>query len=212
MTDLQWQIIRTKWFTQLDLRNSFHLIKTMKDDEWKTIFKTEFKLFEYTIISFDLKNVLTTFQTIISKKLQKYLKNFVIIYLNNIIVYLNTLKEHRLHVRKLFKILQKTELRLKLKKCKFYVQRIKFLKWILSSESIEINLNKLNSILIYFRSKIEKQFLRFLNMTIFFKNTISEYFHKIISLTNLLWKNIKFVWTKEQEQIFQKIKNMFRIL
>ena len=210
MTDLQRQIIKVKWFTQLDLRNAFHLIKMKKDDEWKTVFKTEFELFEYTIISFELKNASATFQTIISKILRKYLKNFVIIYLNDITVYSNMLKEHKSHVRKVFKALQKTELRFKLKKCKFHVQRIKFLKWILSSESIEINSNKLNSILIYFRSETKKQLLQFLKMTVFFKNAISEYFHKTVSLTNLLRKDVKFIWTKEQKQTFQKMKNMFR--
>ena len=105
MTDLQRQIIRIKWFTQLDLRNTFHLIRMQENDEWKTAFKTEFELFEYTIMSFELKNASTTFQAIISEILQKYLKNFVITYLNDITVYSNTLKEHKSHVRKVFKAL-----------------------------------------------------------------------------------------------------------
>ena len=97
-----------------------------------------------------------------------------------------------------------------MKKCRFHVQRIKFLRWILSFGSIKINSDKLDSILIYSQSETEKQLLRFLGMTIFFKNAISEYFHKTVSLTDLLRKDIKFIWTKEQEQAFQKMKNMFR--
>ena len=169
-------------------------------------------MFEYTIMSFELKNAPTTFQAIISKILQEYLKNFVITYLNNITVYSIMLKKYKSHVRKVLKILQKEGLRLKLKKCKFHVQRIKFLKWILSSEFIEINSNKLDSILIYLRSETKKQFLRFLGITVFFKNAISEYFHKTVSLTDLLRKDIKFIWTREQKQTFQKMKNMFRAL
>ena len=65
MTDLQQQIVKTKWFTQLDLRDAFHLIKIKEGDEWKTAFKTAFGLFEYIIMSFKLKNTSTTFQTII---------------------------------------------------------------------------------------------------------------------------------------------------
>ena len=63
-----------------------------KDDEWKTAFKTEFGLSKYTMMSFELKNASITFQAIISKILQNYLKNFVITYLNDITVYLNILK------------------------------------------------------------------------------------------------------------------------
>ena len=212
ITDLQQQIVRAKWFIQLNLKNAFYLIRMKESDEWKTVFKTEFGLFEYTIMSFELKNASTTFHTIILKILRKYLKNFVITYLNDITIYSNTLKEHESHVRKVFKAFQKAGLRLKLKKCKFHVQRIKFLGWILSSESIEINSDKLNSILIYSQSKTKKQLLRFLDMTVFFKNTISEYFHKTVLLTNLLRKNIKFIWTEKQKQTFQKMKNMFRTL
>ena len=144
-------------------------------------------------MSFELENASTTFQAIISEILREYLKDFVITYLNDIAVYSNTLKEHKSHVRKVLKALQKAGLKLKLKKYKFHVQRIKFLKWILSSESIEINPNKLDSILTYSRSETEKQLLRFLEMTVFFKNAISEYFHKTVSLTDLLRKDIKFI-------------------
>ena len=126
MTDLQRQIIRAKWFIQLDLKNAFYLIRMKEGDEWKTVFKTEFELFEYTIMSFELKNASTTFQTIISEVLQEYLKDFVIAYLNDIAINSNILKEHKSHVRKVLKTLQKAGLRLKLKKCKFHVQRIKF--------------------------------------------------------------------------------------
>ena len=204
MTNLQRQIIKAKWFIQVNLKNAFHLIRMKEDDEWKTIFKTKFGLFEYTIMSFELKNASTTFQTIISEILRKYLKDFVIAYLNDIAIYSNTLKEHKSHVRKVLKALQKTELKLKLKKCKFHVQRIKFLKWILFSELIEINSNKLDPILTYSRSETEKQFLRFLDMTVFFKNAISKYFHKTVSLTDLLRKDIKFIWTKKIKKRISK--------
>ena len=121
MTDLQRQIVKIKCYTQLNLKNTFHLVRMKEDDEWKTVFKTEFELFEYTIMSFGLKNASATFQTIISEILRKYLKDFVIIYLNDITIYSNRLKEHKSHVRKVLKVLQKTELKLKLKKCKFHV-------------------------------------------------------------------------------------------
>ena len=210
MADLQRQIIRAKWFTQLNLRDAFHLIRIKEGDEWKTVFKTEYELFEYTVMSFGLENASATFQAIISEVLQKYLKEFVIAYLNDIKIYLNTFEEHKIHVKKVLKVLQKAELRLKLKKCKFHIQRIKFLKWILSSGKIEINSNKLNFILTYSAPQIEKQLLRFLGMTVFFKNAISEYSQKTVSLTDFLQKDTKFVWTNIQQNVFQKMKNMFR--
>ena len=105
MTDLQRQIIKAKWFTHLNLRNAFYLIRMKEDDEWKTAFKTKFELFEYIIISFGLKNASATFQAIISKILREYLKDFVIAYLNDITIYSNTLKKYKSHVKKVLKIL-----------------------------------------------------------------------------------------------------------
>ena len=124
-------VSRARWYTQLNLRNAFNLIRIRKEDEWKTAFKTRYELFEYQMMSFELTNVSTTFQKIINEILRKYLNVFVIAYLNDILIYFNTKKEHEQHVRKVLKKLKEAELKVKLKKSRFHAQEIKFLKFII---------------------------------------------------------------------------------
>ena len=113
-------VSRARWYTQLNLRDAFNLICIKEEDEWKTAFKTRYKLFEYQMMSFELINALTTFQKIINKILKEYLNVFVIAYLNDIFIYFNTKKEHEQHVRKVLKKLKEAELKVKLKKSRFH--------------------------------------------------------------------------------------------
>ncbi len=95
---------------------------------------------------FELINVLTTYQKIINNVLRQYLNQFVIIYLNDIIIYLNILKKHINYVFKVLECLNKKNLHLKLKKCEFYQEEIDFLEFVVERHKVRINLEKLQII------------------------------------------------------------------
>jgi len=97
-------------------------------------------------MSFELINVLTTCQEIINDALRQYLNRFVIVYLNDIIIYLNILKKHIDHVFKVLKCLDKRNLHLKLKKCEFHRKKINSFKFIVERHEIRMNLEKLRAI------------------------------------------------------------------
>jgi len=97
-------------------------------------------------MSFELINVLTTCQEIINDALRQYLNRFVIVYLNDIIIYLNILKKHIDHVFKVLKCLDKRNLHLKLKKCEFHRKKINYFKIIVERHEIRMNLEKLRAI------------------------------------------------------------------
>jgi len=97
-------------------------------------------------MSFELINVLTTYQKIINNVLRQYLNQFVIIYLNDIIIYLNILKKHINYVFKVLECLNKKNLHLKLKKCEFYQEEIDFLEFVVERHKVRINLEKLQII------------------------------------------------------------------
>ena len=98
------------------------------------------------MMSFELTNASTTFQKIINEILRKYLNVFVIAYLNDILIYFNTKKEHEQHVRKVLKKLKKAELKVKLKKSRFHAQEIKFLEFIIKHNQIRMNSEKIRAI------------------------------------------------------------------
>jgi len=97
-------------------------------------------------MSFELTNVLAIYQEIINDVLRQYLNRFVIVYLNDIMIYLNILKEHVNYVFKVLECLNKKNLHLKLKKCEFHQKEVDFLEFVVKRYKIRINLKKLQAI------------------------------------------------------------------
>ena len=97
-------------------------------------------------MSFELTNISTTYQEIINNILRQHLNRFVIIYLNDIMIYLKILKEHVSYVFKVLKYLDKKNLHLKLKKCEFHQKEIDFLKFVVRQYEVRMNLKKLQAI------------------------------------------------------------------
>ena len=126
----------------LDIEEAYYWVRMKEDKEWKTVFWTRYRHYEYTVMSFELKNVPATFQWLINNTVRKYLNKFVITYLNNILIYSDTLKEHWQHVPKVLEKLSEKTLYIKKKKSRFEVQEVKFLEYIIWSEQIEKDLKK----------------------------------------------------------------------
>jgi hypothetical protein len=102
-----------------------------------------YKLYEYTIMSFELTNVLTTCQKIINDVLRQYLNRFVIAYLNDIIIYSKILKEHVSYVFKVLECLNRRNLHLKFKKCEFHQKEVNFLEFVVRRHKVRMNFKKL---------------------------------------------------------------------
>ena len=136
-----------KIYNKFDIIIVFNDIRIRFDDEKKIIFIIKYNLFEYVIISFELYNVLITFQTLINKILKKYLNNFCNVYFDNIFVYNNFEKKHIIYVKKIFFKLKKTEFYLNIDKYEFHVIFIKYLNFIIITNNIQMNSNKIKIIL-----------------------------------------------------------------
>ena len=104
-------------------------------------------MFEYVIILFELYNVFDTFQSFINVTLHKYLNDFCINYINDILIYLNTRNKHVTYVSKIFKKFQKTNLYLNINKCEFFVFEIKYLKLVITIKKVKINSTKIKTII-----------------------------------------------------------------
>ncbi len=144
-------------------------------------------------MSFNLINVSIMFQTFMNKVLRRYLNQFIIVYLNDILVYSKTKKEHVQYVKKILQTLKKVDLRIKSEKSEFHVQSVQFLRFIVMSQSLRMNLKKIEAVTTWStsKSKIEVQF--FLEFANFYKCFIEKYFRIILSLMNLTKKNILFM-------------------
>jgi hypothetical protein len=204
--ELQDRLSNAKWFTALDLRDGYHLIRIKKGEEWKTAFRTRYGHFEYTVMPFGLTNAPATFQALINNVLREYLDIFVVAYLDDILIYSETEEEHVRHVKQVLRALDKYYLRLKPQKCKFHQQEVAFLGYMVGANGIRMSEEKIQVVRDW--PKIEnvkgvQSFLGFLN----FNRQFIKDFSKIARpLTQLTRKDTPFVWSKEAEEAFQQLK------
>ncbi|XP_052117210.1 uncharacterized protein LOC127747411 [Arachis duranensis] len=136
IADLFDQLGRAKWFSKLDLRSGYHQVRIANGDEPKTMCVTRYGSYEWLVMPFGLTNAPATFCTLMNEIFQPYLDRFVVVYLDDIVVYSNTLEEHAEHLRTVFKILRENNLYVKKEKCSFAREEVNFLGHIIKDGTL----------------------------------------------------------------------------
>ena len=158
---------------------------------------------------FELTNVFATLQKVVNKTLYDYLNIFVIVYMNDVLIFSKIKEKHEQHIVKVLKRFQEHNLKVKEKKSKFFKQEITFLEYVIQLERIEMKANKLKTIKKWSIFKNKKDIQSFLRFIEFYQNMTKDYAKKTISLTNLLRNDTRFEWTKLQNEIFKNLKREF---
>ena len=130
------QLEGAKYFTKIDICQAFYRIRMSKDSEEFTTFLTRFGIFKHLVMPFGLFNSPASWQHLINDILFNFLHCFVQTYLDNILIYSKTLKEHHSHVCQVLQCLREARLQADIDKCEFHVQETKFLGLIVSTEGI----------------------------------------------------------------------------
>jgi len=133
-------------FTNLDLKGAYNLIRMKEGEEWKTAFRTCYGFYEYTVMSFGLTNAPASCQRMINKQFYEYLDIFIVVYLNDILIYSEMLEEYIQHVKKVLDKLRTAGLLLKPEKYNFHKDEVIFLGYIVEKDSIRIDLSKVKAV------------------------------------------------------------------
>jgi hypothetical protein len=139
--------MRTKIFTKIDIRQVYYRLRIREEDEYLIAFECRYDQYEYQIMFFELINASTLFQNYINHVFKNYVNVFLIIYLNDILIFSNNLKEHIEHVRLVLKKLIKYKLYAKLEKCRFHLEEVNYLSYLIESQSIRMKLERIKTIL-----------------------------------------------------------------
>ncbi|KAK3543848.1 hypothetical protein QTP70_030068 [Hemibagrus guttatus] len=197
-------------FTKLDLRSAYNLIWIRKGDEWKTAFVTPTGHYEYLVMLYGLVNAPSVFQDFIHEVLQEFLHRFVLVYIDDILIYSWNLAEHHHHIAEVLKHLREFQLFLKAEKCSFHQPSVQFLGYNIDSSGIRMDKGKVAAIRDWPTPTTVKELQRFLGFANFYRRFIRNYSAIANPLTSLLRNKPKSLpWTSSAEEAFNTLKEAF---
>ena len=127
------------YFSKIDLRSGYYQVRIAPPDVPKTAFRTRYGHFEYLVMPFGLTNAPATFMSLMHKVFNPYLDTFVVVFLDDILVYSKTLQDHVQHLQTVLTVLRQNQLYGKMSKCSFCQSQVQFLGFIISGQGVEVD-------------------------------------------------------------------------
>nr|GFC39671.1 putative reverse transcriptase domain-containing protein [Tanacetum cinerariifolium] len=134
-------------YSKIDLRSGYHQLRVREEDIPKTTFRTRYSHYEFQVMLFGLTNALAIFMYLMNRVCKPYLDRFVIVFIDDILIYSKSKKEHEGHIRLILKLLNEEELYAKFLKCEFWLLKVQFLGHVIDMEGIHVNPAKIESII-----------------------------------------------------------------
>ena len=200
------QVGNAQYFTTIDLRSGYHQMRIAEEDVPKTAFSTRYGHYEYTVVPFGLTNAPAEFMSLMNKIFKEYTDKFVLVYLDDILVYSKTWEDHIRHVRLVLDRLRKEKLYAKFSKCKFGVQEVEYLGFILRAGKLAMNPNKTKAIEAWETPTNKKELQSFLGLVNYYRRFIKNC-SKIAKPLTELTKDVPFRWSEETQNAFDQLKN-----
>ncbi|KAG9814520.1 hypothetical protein KCU63_g19795, partial [Aureobasidium melanogenum] len=205
--ELQDRLAKAKWFSKIDLKGAYNLIRMKEGEEWKTAFRTRYGHYEYLVMPFGLTNAPATCQMMINDTLREYLDITVVAYLDDILIYTDgDLNQHIKDVQQVLAKLEERRLKANPKKCEFHVKETEFLGFIIGIDGIRIDPAKITSIKEWPTPKNLKEVQSFLGLANYNRKFISGYSQTALPLVELTKQDTPFVWKERQQKAFEALK------
>jgi hypothetical protein len=192
-----------KYFSKIDLKSGYHQIRMREGDEWKTTFKTNEGLYEWLVMSFGLTNASSTFMRLMNEVLREFIRKFVIVYLDDILVYSKTVAEHLKHLTTVIQRLQQEKLLINMKKSSFMKTELIYLGFVISKNELRMDPNKVEVIKNWPSPKNIFEVRSFHGMASFYRKFIRNFSEISAAMMDIVRKRHKsFHWTEEDEKSF----------
>lgn len=195
-----------KIFSKIDLRNGYHQIRIHPDDVEKTAFRSRYGHFEFMVLPFGLTNAPATFMHLMQDLFRPFLDKFVLVFIDDILIFSKNLHEHQQHVKQVLDILRDNKLYAKLSKCELIKQQVEFLGHIVDAEGIHMMQDKVEAILKWPAPANKSELQSFLGLVGYYRKFIYMFSEIAAPLTQLLQKEQAYTWTQAQQQAFDTLK------
>ncbi|KAJ6843018.1 uncharacterized protein M6B38_299735 [Iris pallida] len=200
------QLGEARLFSKIDLRSGYHQVKVKKEDVPKTAFRTRYGHYEFLFMPFGLTNAPAIFMDLMNRVFYQYLDKFVIVFIEDILIYSKNEEEHEKNLRIVLQTLQEEQLYAKLSKCEFWLDQIPFLGHIISREGISVDSKKVEAVKSWPTPKSIAEIRSFLGLAGYYRRYIENFSRIAEPLTRLTRKEEKFNWTEKYQRIFDELK------
>nr|GEZ62409.1 putative reverse transcriptase domain-containing protein [Tanacetum cinerariifolium] len=204
--DLFDQLQGSSVYSKIDLRSNYHQLRVREEDISKTAFRTRYGHYEFQVMPFRLTNVPAVFMDLMNRVCKPYLDKFVIIFIDDILIYSKEEKEHKEHLKAILELLKKEELYAKFSKCEFWISKVQFLDYVIDSQGIHVDSTKIESIKDWASPKSPTEIRQFLGLVGYYQRFIEGFLKITKPMTKLTQKKVKFEWGDKQEAAFQLLK------
>lgn len=207
--DLLDSLAGSKIWTGLDLMSGYHQSRVAPEDTHKTAFRTRYGSYEFRVVPFGLCNAPSYFSNMMADVLRPYLDKFVIVYIDDILIYSKTPEEHEEHVKLVLQRLREAKLYAKLSKCAFFQQRIEFLGYIITPEGISPDPRKIQAVQDWPKPTNVTEVLRFLGFAGFYRRFVKGYSSIAAPLSDLTKAGAgttPVTWNPTAESAFSALK------
>src|SRR4030081_2637554 len=201
------QLSNVAVFSKIDLASGYHQIRIQPEDVHKTAFRTRYRHFEFTVLPFGLTNVPATFTTLMNDVLRPFLDKFVIVYIDDILIYSKSLDEHAEHIRQVLHKLREHRLYAKMSKCEFGLSELEFLGHIVSKNGIRTDPKKIEAVIAWPSPKNVTELQMFLGLANYYRQFVDKYTHIAAPLYDLIKKDIRWCWSKQCQTSFSQLKH-----
>jgi Reverse transcriptase (RNA-dependent DNA polymerase)/RNase H-like domain found in reverse transcriptase len=203
------RLSRARVYTKLDIVAAFNRLRIAKGDEWMTAFRTRYGLFEYLVMPFGLANAPSSFQHYVNDVLRPFLDLFATAYIDDILIYSNSLSEHRKHVRQVLEALREAGLQLDIDKCEFHQTEVLYLGLVITTDGIRMDPKKIEAILAWQEPKNVKDVRAFIGFANFYRRFIDLFSTIVAPLISLTKKDVPFRFDSACRLAFEKLKKAF---
>ncbi|GJV81175.1 putative reverse transcriptase domain-containing protein [Tanacetum coccineum] len=193
-------------YSQSDLRSGYHQLRVREEDISKTAFRTRYGHYEFQVMPFGLTNAPAVFMDLMNRVCKPYLDKFVIVFIDDILIYSKSKQEHEEHLKIILELLKKEELYAKFSKCEFWIPKVQFLGHVIDNKGIHVDPAKIESVKDWASPKTPTEIRQFLGLAGYYRRFI-EGFSKIAKpMTKLTQKKVTFEGVNKQEAAFQFIE------
>ena len=193
-------------FSKIDLRSGYHQLKIKPEDVPKTAFRTQYGHYEFLVLPFGLTNAPAYFMDLMNRVFRTFLDKFVVLFIDDILIYSKSKEDHREHLGIILKKLTEHKLYAKLKKCEFWKEKVHFLGHVISAEGISVDPAKIATVVNWPKPTNVTKVRSFLGLAGYYRKFVQDFSRIATPLTRLLKKDQQFKWTDECKASFQELK------